>query len=146
MDKTLEPASPGWAAPGHKVVVKVEPDEELSIGCPRGLAEMREAAATPASSGPTTGFKREIVIKTEPEDDSYDEGPWDYSDGESSNGTDSSDIRPDVIVKMEPEEEEEDFRCPPDQAGGPGSLQTKTLTKLKQEAGYADVGMGDVHP
>lgn len=36
----------------------------------------------------------------------------------------AADIRPDVIVKMEPEEEEEDFRCTPDQAGAPGSLQT----------------------
>ncbi|XP_066483585.1 zinc finger protein 585B-like [Tiliqua scincoides] len=118
------PPARGWVAPGHKVVVKAEPDEELSIGCPRGPAEMGEeaAVAVPVPSDPAAGVKREIVIKMEPEDDSFDEGPWDYSDGESSNDTDSSDMRPDVIVKMEPEEEE-DFRCPLDQAGTPGSLQ-----------------------
>ncbi|XP_053872831.1 uncharacterized protein LOC128830926 [Malaclemys terrapin pileata] len=64
-----------------QVFIKTEQEEEPCTGAP---PEQREGGILRA---PSTGIKAEIVVKTEPEDDSY------------------GDANPEIIVKVEPDDE-----------------------------------------
>ncbi|XP_054846817.1 gastrula zinc finger protein XlCGF57.1-like isoform X1 [Eublepharis macularius] len=118
-------AGSSWAA--TKIRVKAEPEEELCLGDPQGPAELQGQGPLP----PVTGIKEERMIKTEPEDDWYDGCPWRDHEGDSSDDEDASDLRPDVIVKMEPEEEE-GLECRSGQAASPSILQEGAHTELSQ--------------
>uniref|UniRef100_A0A8C4JUA0 Gastrula zinc finger protein XlCGF57.1-like n=2 Tax=Dromaius novaehollandiae TaxID=8790 RepID=A0A8C4JUA0_DRONO len=91
-------AGRGRAAVKSEVAVKLEPEDESYTGYPPDLGERAAAPGYP-------GIKTEVVVKAEPEDDSYGDFRQTPPDREAPPDASAGDAKPEIIVKVEPDEE-----------------------------------------
>ncbi|XP_037240193.1 gastrula zinc finger protein XlCGF57.1-like isoform X1 [Falco rusticolus] len=108
----LSSSGKGWASVKREIVVKTEPEDESYVSCHQGLD-----ATVPRV--PSTGIKAETSIKSEPGAEAYGSGCPGCQERDAPHHHAAGDARPEVIVKVEPEEESH-IGCPQDLAG-PGA-------------------------
>ncbi|XP_048807871.1 zinc finger protein 250-like isoform X2 [Lagopus muta] len=89
-----------WAGVKHEIVVKMEPEDESCVGYLQDLGARASVPSVPSVL--STRVKMEAVVKAEPEDDSHSNHC--YQEEEEPPDPTAGDAKPEVIVKVEPEE------------------------------------------